>query len=115
MSSRIRNYGIAVLTTFMAWGVDILLEERFSESSGGLYVAAALASTWIGGWGPGLMAVGLTIGLNLAFFDHPYLSLAVGVHGADTLHHCGPGRQRPCRTCPKKPARVARFEFAARG
>ena len=85
MSSRIRNYGIAVLATFLAWGVDILLEERFSESSAGLYVAAALAGTWIGGWGPGLTAVGLTVGLNLAFFEHPYLSLAVGVHGFERL------------------------------
>jgi len=85
MSSRIRNYGIAVLTSLLAWGVDILLEERLSESSGGLYVAAALVSTWIGGWGPGLLAVGMTIGLNLTFFDHPYLSLAVGVHGFERL------------------------------
>ena len=85
MSLRIRNYGIAVFTTLLAWAVDILLQERFSESSGGLYVAAALASTWIGGWGPGLLAVGLTVGLNLAFFDHPYLSMAVGVHGFERL------------------------------
>ena len=85
MSLRVRNYGIAVLTTFLAWGVDILLEERFSESSAGLYVAAALISTWIGGWGPGGLAIGLTIGLNLAFFDHPELSLAVGAHGSERL------------------------------
>jgi signal transduction histidine kinase len=85
MSSRIRNYGIAVLTTMLAWGVDILLQERFSESSGGLYVAAALATTWIGGWGPGLLAIGTTIGLNIAFLNHPYLSLAVGVHGFERL------------------------------
>ncbi len=85
MSPRIRNYGIAVAATLLAWVVDILLEERFSESSGGLYVAAALLSTWIGGWGPGLLAVGLTVGLNLAFYDHPELSLAVGVHGFERL------------------------------
>jgi signal transduction histidine kinase len=85
MSSRVRRYGIAVLTTMLAWAVDILLEERFSESSGGLYVAAALLSTWLGGWGPGWLAIGLTIGLNLAFFDHPDLSLAVGAHGFERL------------------------------
>ena len=69
----------------LAWTVDILLEERFSESSGGLYVAAALVSTWLGGLGPGLVAIGLTIGLNLVFYDHPDLSLAVGVHGFERL------------------------------
>ena len=85
MPSRIRNYGIAVATTFLAWTVDILLQEQFSESSVGLYVAAALVSTWIGGWRPGLLAVGITIGLNLVFYNHPDLSLAVGVHGFDRL------------------------------
>jgi K+-sensing histidine kinase KdpD len=85
MSSRIRTYGIAVLTTGLAWLVDILLEERFTESSGGLYVAAALISTWFGGLGPGLVVVGLTVALNLTFFDHPYLSMAVGVHGFERL------------------------------
>lgn len=85
MYSRIRTYGAAVLTTSLAWLVDILLQERFSESSGGLYVAAALISTWYGGLGPGLLAVGLTILLNLLFFDHPDLSLAVGVHGFERL------------------------------
>ncbi|HWC59030.1 MAG TPA: DUF4118 domain-containing protein, partial [Verrucomicrobiae bacterium] len=85
MSSQIRKYAVAVLAVMLAWMVDILLEERFSESSGGLYVAAALVSTWLGGLGPGLFAIGLTIGLNLIFYDHPYLSLAVGVHGFERL------------------------------
>src|SRR5580765_2481861 len=86
MSLRFRTYGMAVLTTSLAWLVDVLLEERFSESSGGLYVAAALISTWYGGFGPGICAVALTIAVNLVFFDHPYLSLAVGgVHGFERL------------------------------
>src|SRR5579862_4343249 len=85
MSSRIRNYGLSVLATGIAWLVDILLRERFNESSGGLYVAAALISTWFGGLGPGLLTVALTAAINLIFFDRPYLSLAVGVHGFDRL------------------------------
>lgn len=85
MASRIRAYGLAVATTSLAWLADILLQTRFSESSGGLYVAAALISTWIGGLGPGLTAVGLTAAINLIFFDHPELSLAVGVYGFERL------------------------------
>lgn len=85
MSSRIRAYGLAVMTTGFAWLVDILLETRFSESSGGLYVAAALVSTWFGGMGPGLTAIGLTAAINLVFFDHPEYSLAVGVYGIERL------------------------------
>jgi len=85
MSSRIRQYGIAVMTVIIAWAVDILLEEKFSESSAGLYLAAALISTWLGGMGPGLTAIGLTIGLNLVFANHRELSLAVGSYGYERL------------------------------
>lgn len=85
MSSQIRKYAVAVLTVALAWGVDVLLQEKFSESSAGLYLAAALVSTWRGGLGPGLLAIGLTIGLNLAFANHPNLSLAVGAYGFERL------------------------------
>lgn len=85
MASRVRNYGLAVLMTGLAWLGDALLKERFAQSSGGLYVAAALISTWIGGLGPGLLAIALTAAINLIFFDRPYLSLSVGVHGFDRL------------------------------
>lgn len=76
---------MAVATTGLAWLVDILLQAKFSESSGGLYVAAALVSTWFGGWGPGLIAVALSAAINLIFFDHPELSMAVGVYGFERL------------------------------
>lgn len=85
MSSRVRAYGLAVAATGIAWLADALLEERFNETSGGLYVAAALVSTWYGGLGPGLLAIGLTALINLVFFNHPELSMAVGVHGFDRL------------------------------
>jgi len=85
MSSRIRKYAVAVLTVALAWGVDILLEEKFSESSAGLYLAAALVTTWLGGLGPGLVAIGLTIALNLGFAHHRELSLAVGAYGFERL------------------------------
>ena len=85
MSSRFKTYGFAILLTALAWAVDILLKERLPQSSGGVYVAAALISTWVGGLGPGLLAMALTAAINLIFFDRPYLSLAVGVHGFDRL------------------------------
>lgn len=85
MPSRIKTYGIAVASTGLAWLADVLLQTRFTESSGGLYVAAALVSTWFGGWGPGLTAVGLTVAINFVFFDHPELSMAVGVYGFERL------------------------------
>src|ERR1041384_2106413 len=81
MSSRIRKYIVAVITVVLAWGVDILLEEKFSESSAGLYLVAALVSTWFGGLGPGLLSIALTVGLNLVFAHHRDLSLAVGAYG----------------------------------
>src|SRR5215469_10480207 len=85
MSSRIKAYGLAVATTGFAWLVDIMLRARFSQSTGTLYVAAALASTWFGGFGPGLTAVGLAAAINLLFFEHPEYSLAVGVYGLERL------------------------------
>ena len=85
MSSRIRKYIVAMVTVVLAWGVDILLEERFSESSVGLYLVAALVSTWRGGLGPGLLSIALTVGLNLFFANHRELSLAVGAYGYERL------------------------------
>jgi K+-sensing histidine kinase KdpD len=74
-----------MVATSFAWLMDILLEARFSESSGGLYVAAALVSTWFGGLGPGLTAIALTAAINLVFFNHPEYSLAVGIYGIERL------------------------------
>ncbi len=86
MSSRIfKSYGLAAAATGFAWLVDVLLEERFTESSGGLYVAAALLSTWYGGMGPGIFAVVFTAAINLVLFNHPELSMAVGIHGCERL------------------------------
>lgn len=85
MFSRIKSYSLAVVTTGVAWGIDILLETRFNEGSGGLYLAAALVSTWFGGLGPGLFVIALTAGINLAFFNHPEFSLAVGIYGLERL------------------------------
>jgi signal transduction histidine kinase len=85
MTPRVRAYGLAVLATGVAWLADALLAEHFNETSGGLYVLAALVSAWFGGLGPGLLAIALTAAINLAFFNHPELSLAVGVHGFDRL------------------------------
>ncbi len=86
MSARIfKSYGLAAAATSFAWLVDVLLEERFTESSGGLYVAAALISTWYGGMGPGVFAGVFTAAINLVFFDHPELSMAVGIHGCERL------------------------------
>jgi signal transduction histidine kinase len=82
---RIQAYGLAILATGIAWLIDILLGNQFSHSSGGLYVMAAFVSTWVGGMGPGVLAVALTAAINLVFFDHPDLALAVGVHGFDPL------------------------------
>jgi signal transduction histidine kinase len=85
MSSQIRKYAVAVITVTLAWGVDVLLEEKFSESSAGLYLAAALVSTWQGGLGPGLLAIVSTISLNLVFAHHRDLSLAVGAYGYERI------------------------------
>src|SRR6185437_15663407 len=85
MSLRIRYYGVAAFTTGLAWLVDVLLQEKFSESSVALYIAAALVTIWVGGLGPGLAAIGMTVSVNLIFFDHPNLSLAVGAHGFERI------------------------------
>src|SRR5215831_2601906 len=81
----IGSYGLAAGTTIAAWAADILLKNYFNESSPGLFIAAALVSAWYGGLGPGLVAVVLTVALNLIFYSHPYLSMAVGVHGFERL------------------------------
>jgi signal transduction histidine kinase len=84
----VRRYGIylvAIGATAVAWMADILLRDLFSESSVALFIAAVLVSAWYGGWSAGVFAIGLTVALNLIFFRHPYLSMAVGVHGFERL------------------------------
>ena len=94
MSLRIRNFGIAVATTGLAWLVDILLQEKFSESSVALYFAAALVTTWVGGLGPGLAAIGLTVAVNLVFFDHPYHAPFSHVLGIDFVREADGAAER---------------------
>jgi signal transduction histidine kinase len=85
MDSRFKRYGIAVVMTGLAWAVDLLLQDYLNESSTALFITAAMISAWVGGFGPGFSVVVMTAALNLVFYNHPYLSLAVGVHGIERL------------------------------
>jgi signal transduction histidine kinase len=79
------NYGLAIGVTCAAWAIDLLLQNSFNEISSGLFIVAAMVSAWYGGIGSALVSVAMTVGINLAFYNHPHLSLAVGLHGPERL------------------------------
>ncbi|HET7626743.1 MAG TPA: HAMP domain-containing sensor histidine kinase [Verrucomicrobiae bacterium] len=79
------KYGLAIAMTCAAWTIDLLLQNSFNEISSGLFIVAAMISAWYGGLSSALVSVALTIGINIAFFNHPHLSLAVGLHGPERL------------------------------
>src|SRR5262245_57904429 len=69
----IQRYGLAVLSVVTALAVALLLEQfRFRDAAIPLFLFAAAASSWYGGPGPALLAVGLS-SLSFDFFFVPPL------------------------------------------
>jgi len=46
---------------------------------------AAMVSSWYGGMGPGMVAVGAADVFNTVFFYNPHFTLSPGVHGWERL------------------------------
>src|SRR6185503_6502430 len=85
MGSRLKGWALAVVLTVLAWVCDIGLRDYFSGSSSALFIIAAILAAWFGGFESAVVAVVCTVALNIIFRNHPYLSLAIGVHGIERL------------------------------
>ena len=74
-----------MLAVGAALGIDLLLKSFLDYTSTGLFLLAAIVSTWYGGFWPGVVAVLAADLCNLAFFYNPHFSLAIGINGWERL------------------------------
>lgn len=73
-------YVTAVVTT-IAFALDLSLGAFASEATDALYIMAAAASAYAGGWRFGILSVALGLVANIGLFDSPHYSLAIGAYG----------------------------------
>jgi PAS domain S-box-containing protein len=78
-SKDLQAYGAAVLAVGVALGVTLYVLPLAERSQLFLLLAAVVLSGWYGGFGPGLLATGLAVAGQLAFFEPPYLDDIVRV------------------------------------
>src|SRR5437763_12376060 len=78
---RLSPISITLLTTATAFGLDLAVGTFASEATDALYIMAAAASAYGGGWRFGLLSVALGLVPNVALFNTPHYSLAIGAYG----------------------------------
>ncbi|MDB6112636.1 MAG: putative histidine kinase, classic [Pedosphaera sp.] len=83
--SWVARYGLALMAAGTALCADLLLKSFLNYTSAGLFLLAAIASTWYGGGWPGVMVVVAAALCNLAFYHDPHFSLAIGIAGWERL------------------------------
>src|SRR4029077_21043932 len=78
----IPHYLVAVLAVTAATGAALLVD-RFLQTAPfvSLFLCAVLLAGWLGGLGPGLLAIGLSILAFDYFFISPMHSLVFGLEG----------------------------------
>lgn len=79
--SLIAKYGVALALAGMALGLDLVSKSVLGETATGLFILAAMVSSWYGGMGPGIVTVLAADLFNTVFFYNPHFSLSLGVHG----------------------------------
>jgi len=73
----IRNYTLAVLSPAVALGIARWMELHLESAPVSLFLCAVMLSAWLGGVGPGLVAIGLSAAAFSYYFVTPLYSLAV--------------------------------------
>ena len=79
--SLLARYGLALALAVMALGIDLVSKSVLGETATGLFILAAMVSSWYGGQGPGIVTVMAADLFNTVFFYNPHFSLSLGVHG----------------------------------
>jgi PAS domain S-box-containing protein len=77
--SRALPYGVAVVSTLLAFLATLLLAPYLGESVFPLFLAAVMVSAWYGGLGPGLLAAGLSAVASLNALLPSNLSLSLSI------------------------------------
>ncbi len=83
--SMVARYGLALAAAVTALMLDLVTKSVLGETTAGLFVLAAMVSTWYGGMGPGVAAIAAADLFNVIFFYNPHFSLSLGVHGFERL------------------------------
>jgi len=73
----IRNYTVAVLSTAVALGVARWMDVHLESAPVSLFLCAVMLGAWLGGVGPGLVAIALSAAAFTYYFVKPLHSLAV--------------------------------------
>ncbi|MDB6059103.1 MAG: multi-sensor signal transduction histidine kinase [Verrucomicrobiales bacterium] len=81
LALKLSPFYITVLATCIAFGLDLSLGTFASEATDAFYIIAAAASAYAGGWRFGVVSVGLGLLPNVALFNSPHYSLAIGAYG----------------------------------
>jgi signal transduction histidine kinase len=85
LASFLVRYGLALALAGMALGIDLVSKSILNETASGLFILAAMLSSWFGGLGPGIATIAAADLFNIVFFYNPRFSLSIGVHGAERL------------------------------
>ncbi|MGZ4988172.1 MAG: sensor histidine kinase [Limisphaerales bacterium] len=78
---RLSPISVTVLSIAAAFGLDLAVGTFATEATDALYIMAAAASAYAGGWRFGFLSVALGMLPNVGLFNSPHYSLAIGVYG----------------------------------
>jgi signal transduction histidine kinase len=79
------SFYICLVTTLVAFGVDLGLGTFASEATDALYIMAAASRAYAGGWRLGLLSLLLGLLPNIWLHNSPHYSLAVVYYGWERL------------------------------
>jgi signal transduction histidine kinase len=81
ISQKLRPWFIVIVTTAFALAIDLAMGTFASEATDALYIMAAAAGAYAGGFRFGLLSIGFGLLPNIALHNSPHYSLAVGAYG----------------------------------
>jgi signal transduction histidine kinase len=82
---KLASFYVCVLTTLVAFGVDLSLGTFASEATDTLYIMAAAATAYFGGWRFGLLSLALGLVPNIWLHSTPHYALAVVYYGWERI------------------------------
>jgi signal transduction histidine kinase len=85
ISTKLSALYICVVTTLAALGIDLALGTFASEATDTLYILAAAASAYYGGWRFGLLSIAIGLAPNIWLHSSPHYSLAIGFYGWERI------------------------------
>jgi signal transduction histidine kinase len=85
VSQKLPLFYVCVVTTVAAFGIDLALGTFASEATDTLYIMAAAATAYFGGWRFGLLSLALGLVPNIWLHSTPHYSLAIVYYGWERI------------------------------